>query len=267
MVIKMNNYAKLSSKKYKLSEIKGKKQASKPQSAKVLDYKSLLVKSYVLIDKSLEERLYSKQFEEKLRQLINRYSVLSLSEKSKVYDSIYAVWKKMRWHISDGKWKELLYRKVNYDTLFSAMRRAYATSNSRIKHDSFLRAVENGYIFFFCAGHDNCSDMHKPLQNKLYITRHWRLYVKPTQYEAVLQFIKQRSIMTVEEAMGKPYWLCSRPFCKHFFQPIDTDTVLNTPLNIFVRRYHQTRKPIYSDFDYSSFKKDIMKEVRRALNT
>ena len=97
MVIKMNNYAKLSSKKYKLSEIKGKKQANKPQSAKVLDYKSLIVESYVLIDKSLEERLYSKQFEEKLRQLINRYSVLSLSEKSKVYDSIYSVWKKMRW--------------------------------------------------------------------------------------------------------------------------------------------------------------------------
>ena len=73
--------------------------------------------------------------------------------------------------------------------------------------------------------------------------------------------------MTAEEAMGKPYWLCLRPFCKHFFQPIDTDTVLNTPLNIFVRRYHQARKPIYSDFDYSSFKKDVMKEVKRALNT
>ena len=68
----MNNYAKLLSKKYKLSERKDKKQANNSQSAKVLDYKSLLVEAYVLIDKSLEGRLYSKQFEEKLRQLINR---------------------------------------------------------------------------------------------------------------------------------------------------------------------------------------------------
>lgn len=233
---------------------------------KSFDYKTLIIEAYILINKSLEERLYAKQFEAKLNLLIaNKCSMLSRSEQKAVQNSIYSVWKKMRWHISDGKWKELLYRKVNYDTLFSTMRRAYATSNSRIKHDSYLRAIENGYIFFFCAGHDNCSEMHKSLQNKIYVTQHWRLYVKPAQYRAVLEFIKMRNIMTAEEAMGKPYWLCSRPFCKHFFQPLDTDTVLGTPLNILVKRYHQSRKPIYSSFDYVTFRKEIMREVEKVL--
>lgn len=228
-------------------------------------YQSAVKHSYLLIAESIEKGRRYKQFVELARRLINSYSGLLRSERLDIFNAVETVYKQARHLTASGKWKNLLARRTQYDTVLSACRRAAASKDVRAKFDSFYQALENGYIFFLCSEHYNCAKDHKPYQGKLYVDEGWRLHCPSEQVADILGYIENRKIKTVQEVTGKPIWLCTRPYCRHKLIPVDTFTVLNTSFSILRRKYLKTVREVYSPFNYDAFRSEVYAMLNSAI--
>lgn len=84
--------------------------------------------------------------------------------------------------------------------------------------------------FFLCSWHDDPALDHKDLQGKIFVDEKW-----PKRNKKIAAYIKNHNIMTVQEAMGPPHYLITRPYCRHWLIPVSTYTVLHNSL-VAIRR-------------------------------
>ena len=86
-------------------------------------------------------------------------------------------------------------------------------------------------VFYRCSRHNNPGKDHAAYQGKLFYDRFWES--KNPQIEgwlarAIKNYIKKYDLVSVQKISGPPVYLTTRPYCKHYFIPQETLTVLTT---------------------------------------
>ena len=100
-------------------------------------------------------------------------------------------------------------------------------------------------LFYLCSYHEKCALDHKEFQGKLYVDRFWKSSLEkyPDLWwlvEPVQSYIRNHDIMTIQEVTNSKPYLITRPYCKHFFTPIDIWTVLTSSLSAIKREHPES---------------------------
>lgn len=76
-------------------------------------------------------------------------------------------------------------------------------------------------IFFIVNSFGDCADDHKNLQGKIYYDERFKTFDIPKEIkEQASTLINRKKLMSMKEAIEEPYWLTTRPNCRHRFVPI-----------------------------------------------
>ena len=97
-------------------------------------------------------------------------------------------------------------------------------------------------VFYLCSYHEKPGKDHKEYQGKVYVDRFWRATMKGHPelewlIDPIEAYIRNHSILTVQEVTNcKPY-LLTRPYCKHFLIPINTWDILTSSISAIKREH------------------------------
>ena len=89
-------------------------------------------------------------------------------------------------------------------------------------------------VFYLASSHSKPAKDHKNYQGKIYVDKEWKnillqAHIGDTIIKKCQEYIKKNKIQAVQRVVGSPVYFIYRPFCKHFFVPIPTRKVLDTP--------------------------------------
>ncbi len=106
-------------------------------------------------------------------------------------------------------------------------------------------------VFYLSSSHSNPAKDHADYQGRIYVDRFWRsvLAADDEKRRAVEAYIRNHDTMTVQEVIREPVYFITRPYCKHFFIPLDTDEVLGSSLNK-VKKSHPEAHVRNHNLDY-----------------
>lgn len=157
-----------------------------------------------------------------------------------------------------------------------AVNRAERASDARRKKKAIQNTLRENrgqrlpVVFYLCSYHEKCAKDHRDFQGKIYVDRYWKDAV--LQYhelawliEPIEDYIKNNQVLTVQYiTKNKPY-LITRRYCKHFFIPVNTWTVLTSSLQEVKREHPEAVRGTGSKSnkqyrqDYYKLKDDIRK--------
>lgn len=152
-------------------------------------------------------------------------------------------------------------------TLGKIERRTSSRKQRESIRDTFARARDVGsdqsgrfpMIFYMCSSHSKPAKDHADYQGKIYVDRYWRKYCTGTVPEwliaAVDDFIQKNKIISIQKIMGPPVWLCTRPFCRHKFYPVNTLTVLTEDKSTYIKKTYA--RPTKRGATYEYIKKHL----------
>lgn len=224
------------------------------------NYKNLIKRGFIYINKAVENKYYLKQISSDLRELVNSYSGLNRNERYWLYEELYTLARKAK--SSGEKWQETLSRRSNYDAVLSTARKVKRNSELRAKRQALYEAMHTeGVIFFLCSYHNNPADDHKDYQGHIFVDKFYRTKVPGRLYYAVNSYIKNHNIQTVQEIMGPPVYLCVRPYCKHYFIGLDTSTVLHNSRSKLVKEYGTTKEVLYTEDEYYDLRSKVYEQL------
>jgi len=188
------------------------------------NYRRCTQRIFNYITDSLEKGKSLQRISEGLRNIVNSYSDLNRNERYRIYLDAYNTTRAAR---TSPDWRKKLCERQSFDTIVTGCRVAQSRSSLRKKKASIRASLrEPGQIFFICSVHEKAAPDHKDWQGKIYVDRFWREKVPGSMFYSVLSYIKNHHILTVQEIMGAPVYLITRPNCKHYFIPLDTMSVL-----------------------------------------
>lgn len=96
---------------------------------------------------------------------------------------------------------------------------------------SRLRRRARPVVFYLVSKHQKPQKAHAGYQGRLLIDRFWKKALAESgDYPAVLRYVKDNGIGTVQSAMGAPNYLIRRPNCRHVLIPVETSDVLGMSL-------------------------------------
>lgn len=100
---------------------------------------------------------------------------------------------------------------------------------------------ESGVVFYISAYFGDCAPDHAELNGKLFCDEKWESMAPKDRIDEIRDYIESNKIMTVQEAMGEPYYYTTRPNCRHYFQYISIDEVLGAKTQKDVNELRQER--------------------------
>lgn len=205
----------------------------------------------------------------KLFSIVGNYP-LTTRQKKAIWWEFYSFIRATR---HQENWEKALGKAENYEHLFKTVKRVdrdYKLKARKAKTRALLDRSDT--IFFICSKHSNCADDHKAYQGKVYVDRFWRTKVSGSDYYAVLSYIRNRQIMTVQDVVKEPVYMTTRPNCRHYFVPLDTGTVLHSSVNKLVKNsfpkkytreeYYKEREKIYTELNNTHPCKEFGKYVK-----
>ena len=191
---------------------------------------------------------------EDIRRLVNSYYGLNRNERYDLYITLYHLCRAAK-NYPGGDWQKKLSQRGSYDEILRAARRAERSMKLRDKRRATRSLLDNpDQIFFLCSIHDKAAEDHKPYQGLIYIDRFWRTKVSGELYYAVLSYVRNRGIRTVQWVMHEPVWMTTRPNCKHYFIPLKTEDVLHSSPKVIAERH---RYKAYSTEDYYGLRSQV----------
>ena len=223
------------------------------------NFKGLIKKAFLYIDRALVDGETLGQMSEGLKKLVNEYSDLTKTERYDLYTSAYEVARACKHEKTLEKARFRLTLRKSYDKIHRSARRVKSSSEGRKKAVQ-LRALlkDSGKVFFLCSKHNSPADDHKAYQGKIYVDRFWRQKVSGEDYYAVLSYIRNHDVKTVQEITGAPVYLTTRPYCKHFFVPVHIRAVLGSSLNRLNKKLElKHREEIYGDKEYYDLRRHV----------
>ena len=116
----------------------------------------------------------------------------------------------------------------------------------RFKHDRAMNYIKSDTTFYRLSTHQNCAVGHAPYQGKIFIN-------EDAASEEEKEYAKSHNIPTIREVMFNDPWLTTRTNCKHFFEPVPSELVMenrippqtiqhDTLLNSPYRAYYDRKK-------------------------
>lgn len=197
------------------------------QTKRKFNFRSVIRRSFSFLDRACEEGITVKEFKIKTKQFVNCYDELNRSQKYALFEVLLSVYR------ACIPYKDQYSRKLSlnntYDRIMRVIRRIHKDLNLKQKQDN-LRAMlqAQDLVFFACSIHANPAPDHKDWQGVIYVDRFWRTKVRGYTYRAVEAYIRNHGTKTVQEIIGPPVYLTTRPYCKHYFIPLETNAVLTS---------------------------------------
>lgn len=188
------------------------------------NYKEAVKRLFILVVYSAKNGMLLSETFRVLKDEVNSYPQLTKAERYRIYSvccDLARIGKHKGWEVrfSLDKTFRRIYRPCKSAWLGVFHR------NKNLKLKEMLRDKDN--IFFICPKHLNCADDHKDLEGKIYVDKFWRGKVLGADEEyAVLSYIKNHKVRSVQKMIKAPYYLTTRKGCRHCFIPVETATVL-----------------------------------------
>ncbi len=179
----------------------------------------------------------NKKCMERIRDVIADVPYFNIREKAAVY-------------VAAKKFCELYYKKneVNNTDIkkFSVkIGKINEHSNVRARKDKLRTDMRKrrteGQVFYICSVHSNPAADHKDLQGKIYVDRFWRSITDNDK--RVAAYIRNHDTVTVQDVIKEPNYLITRPHCKHYMIPLDTEEVLGSSVNKIIKEHRGVRAP------------------------
>lgn len=221
------------------------------------NYKRLAKRAFSYLVQALDEEKGLMKIKEELRELVNSYEGLTRNERYDIYSECYSVCRAAKSASRKDKdgWKKVLSLGKSYDAIMSAIRRVKGSSELRHKRRATREGLnDQNVVFFLCSSHSHCAEGHKDLQGKIYCDRFWREKVQGFDYYRVWSYIKNHKIMTVQESLKGPHYLTTRPYCRHFLIPMNTEEVLGSSVRKLNELYGRTYEEGY---DYYATRREV----------
>ena len=140
-------------------------------------------------------------------------------------------------------------------------RHAGAREQANEAKDQVKRGRSKRVIFYVCSKHTAPAKDHKNWQGKVYVDRYWRAILNSTgtgwMIPQVERYISDNDIRTIQWVMGPPVWLTTRPYCKHWFAPLLTSTVLTREPSYYTPVVNTKKTKRGATYDY--IKKNLAK--------
>lgn len=119
--------------------------------------------------------------------------------------------------------------------------------SSREKKEEFKNLLHGQGIFYICSKHKGCAEDHKEWEGKLYYDRFWRSKnpdIPKWLADKIEGFIARENLQTIQWVTHEPVWLGTRPYCKHYFEPVNVYKVLTTDLDSYtpITRERRTKR-------------------------
>ena len=199
--------------------------------------KDLLIKVFSVLGDT-ESSIRAKN--ERVKLLLQKDTVLDNKEKSILF--------KYFKNLSRFATPDYLARNLTIQEATKMVNRAERASTARRKNRILKDTLKENrqqrlpIVFYLCSYHEKPALDHKDYQGKLYIDRYWRSAVLQYSELAWLEapidaYIKNHKIQTMQEVVGGTPYLTTRPYCKHFFIPVDIWTVLTSSLSAIKREH------------------------------
>lgn len=230
---------------------------------KSYSYKSFVRNSYSLLAYHIKAQTTLNRFSTVMRNLVNSYSDINRNEKYKLYRTVLELYRKMK--RSDSVQTDLE-KDYNYSQVVKAARNVMRNRDLRKKQRAIrddLNSTEN--IFFVCSKHRKPAENHKDYQGKIYVDRFWRTKLDSDMQKKVEAYIRNHKVLTVQYIMGEPVYMTTRPYCKHYFIPVNTSTVLNSSYKKVVESTGLHSHKWYTRKDYFDLRKNVFNAIDNIL--
>lgn len=172
----------------------------------------------------------------KVRGIIQNTPDFNIREKAALYRTVKRMADLM--YIQEGKLENGQIK--NYST---SINKIEEHRNARQRRQNLVTEMRGnrarGGVFYMSSIHSNPAKDHAAWQGVIYVDRYWRsiLEGQPDVQKKVEAYIRNHDTLTVQEIVGEPVYLITRPYCKHFFIELDTDEVLGSSVNK-IRKEH-----------------------------
>ena len=195
---------------------------------KRFSYKRAVQRIYNYLADAIEQGKTLQRISEGLRNIVNSYAGLNRDERYRIYLDSYNAARAVRYK-PDAL--EKFRQKQYFDSISTSCRVAKSHLNLREKKAQIRTLLDDdSQIFFICSVHEKPAKDHADWQGLIYVDRFWRTKVSEEMRPAVQSYIRNHQILTVQEIMGEPVYLTTRPNCKHFFIPLETKEVLHSSI-------------------------------------
>ena len=130
------------------------------------------------------------------------------------------------------------------------IQKAFNEKRQQIADDGKEKAIEDdiaenrklGKVFYLCSEHKDCALDHLHLQGRIYIDNNWQNIIEEESLKKEIQsYINQHKTLTLQEVTHRPYWLITRPHCRHYFKSIDAKQVLTKSVKKLIRKYNMKK--------------------------
>lgn len=172
----------------------------------------------------------------KVRGIIQNTPDFNIREKAALYRTVKRMADLM--YIQEGRLENGQIK--NYSTSINKIEEHRNARNRKQNLVTEMRGNRaRGGVFYMSSIHSNPAKDHAAWQGVIYVDRYWRsiLADDPVTQKKVEAYIRNHDILTVQEIVGEPVYLITRPYCKHFFIELDTDEVLGSSVNK-IRKEH-----------------------------
>ena len=160
------------------------------------------------------------------QDVINQYQKFLNQVVYKVYDAD-ELKEQLAKHVESGLNIGVVYKDgkhYDFDSYFEMKARTEIQKD--IGENMVSTGQESGVVFYISAFFGDCAPDHADLNGKLFCDEKWESMAPKDRIDEIRDYIESNKIMTVQEAMGEPYYYTTRPNCRHYFQYISIDEVL-----------------------------------------
>ena len=137
----------------------------------------------------------------------------------------------------------------NYEFKSYMEMKVRTTISNQIVEQQMDLNTETQNVFFIVNSFGDCADDHKNLQGKIYYDDRYKSFTIPKEVkEQIANIINQKQLMSMQAAIKKPYWLTTRPNCRHRFVPITMEQAIGNT-NALLEKM-KLKKGTYKDLKY-----------------
>lgn len=124
---------------------------------------------------------------------------------------------------------------------------------NRDKTDYLAKLTSQG-IFYLCSSHSHCAEGHKDFQGKVYVSENWRERCPdPRTRKRVASYIRNHNCLTVEEIVGDPVYMVTRPNCRHYFVEVGIEEVMHSGVKKLLKNHDMVHAGVNS-YEYGQYR-------------
>lgn len=118
----------------------------------------------------------------------------------------------------------------------------------------YLDNLTDKGIFYLCSSHTDCAKDHLDYQGKMYVSTDWRNRCPDEATKnRVRAYIRNHKCKTIEEIVGAPVYMTTRPNCRHYFIRMEVEEVMHNSINKLLRE-HKMIKNTVSSYEYNMYR-------------